>query len=409
MATSLHSALPRPSLRIAPAVVIAALALLSVAYVALFAPMVALPVDGRFTNARGGFAGGDFALFYSAGRLAAQGDAAAAYDLARYRLTHSEYMAPAPPRAPWIYPPTTLLALRALGTLPPEAALWTWLALGALAGAAAAALAGGARLAPLGVLFPGIGQALVCGQNGAFSALLLAAVLHFWTAAPLAAGAALGLLSYKPQIMAVALCAALALRAWRLAAAATATAGALVLASLAVDGLAPWLALPRAFADLAAYLPEATLVRARWVTPFGLALAAGAPPALAMTLQAVAAPAVLAAIVAVFRRTADAFARSAAIAAGTLLFTPYGYDYDLAILVVPTACLLARLGDAPRFARGDLARLAVLWLAPLLSYPAAIAFGFTPAGVLLVAILAFAWSTAGRAKCANSEQPAPIP
>ncbi len=170
MATELRAVLSTSSVRLAPLFAVATLSLLGLLYVALFAQAVTLPVDSRFANSRGSFAGGDFVLFYSAGRLAAQGEAAAAYDLTRYRSAHAEVMDAETPRAPWIYPPTTLLALRALGHLPPIEALWTWLALSALAGAGAAAIVGGWRLAPLGLLYPGIGQALVCGQNGAFSA-----------------------------------------------------------------------------------------------------------------------------------------------------------------------------------------------------------------------------------------------
>ncbi len=390
MATELRAVLSTSSVRLAPLFAVATLSLLGLLYVALFAQAVTLPVDSRFANSRGSFAGGDFVLFYSAGRLAAQGEAASAYDLSRYRAAHAAIMDAETPRAPWIYPPTTLLALRGLGALPPTAALWTWLALSALAGAAAAAIVGGWRLAPFGAIFPGIGQALVCGQNGAFSALLLAAAVRFWGTAPLAAGAALGVLSYKPQIMAVALCAALALRAWRVAAGAIVVAGALVGLSLLVDGFDPWLALPAAFEDLSAYLPSAPLVRARWVTAFGFALALGAPAPVAMAVQAVVGLAALAAVVLVWRRSDDPFARSAALAAGTLLFTPYGYDYDLAILVVPAACLLARTADLASIPAGALALLALLWLAPLVSFPAALAFGFTPAVLALAALLASA-------------------
>ncbi|MBL8835230.1 MAG: DUF2029 domain-containing protein [Alphaproteobacteria bacterium] len=395
MATDLRAALSTSPARLAPLLAVAVLALLSIGYVALFAQAVTLPVDGRFANARGSFAGGDFVLFYSAGRLAAQGEPAAAYDLTRYRAAHAEVMDAETPRAPWIYPPTTLLALRALGHLPPIEALWTWLALSALAGAGAAAIVGGWRLAPLGLLYPGIGQALVCGQNGAFSALLLAAVVRFWSAAPLAAGAALGVLSYKPQIMAVTLCAAFALRAWRVAGGALFVAFALVGLSLLVDGLAPWEALPAAFADLSAYLPSAPLVRARWVTAFGLALALGAGPGAAMAVQAAVGLAALAAVVLVWRRTDDPFARSAVLAAGTLLFTPYGYDYDLAILVVPAACLLARAPDLASLPARAVAMLALLWLLPLVSFPSALAFGGTPASLVLAAVLAGAFVQGG--------------
>lgn len=329
------------SVEIARAAVLLVLALGAV-YWALGLWFATWPADG-FVSRAGLAAGGDFIAFWGAATLAAQGDPAAPYDLARFvPALGAAVPAIAAPRFPWAYPPFVAVLLRPLGWLDPAPALALWYgAAMACAALTVRLVLDGWRLAPLAVVFPPVAHALTCGQNGPMSAALMAAIVTLWSRAPALAGAALGLLAYKPQFAAVAALLALALRAWRILAAAGIVVALLILLSLAIDGAAPWVAF---FAQSRAQLDhvaDGSLPLDRVVTIFALARALGLGTAPALALQAALAAAALVAVVALWRLSDDLFVRALSLTAATILVTPYAFDYDLAILLVPAAALFA--------------------------------------------------------------------
>jgi len=95
----------------------------------------------------------------------------------------------------------------------------------------------------------------------------------------------------------------------------------------------------------------------RMQTPFALAMSLHAPKAVALAVQAGAALAAAALVVAAVRRCQPATAIGISVLAGPW-FSPYGYDYDLPQLVVGLALLIGPAAHLSPLAR----RLALLCL-----------------------------------------------
>lgn len=349
------------------ALLIVGLLALSALYWLLGFLWVTLPVDG-FTNRSGGAAGGDFLAFWVAPSMAAAGDAAAAFDLARFgdavRAVAPSMTSP----NPWAYPPSVQLLLRPLAWLSPAGALALWYAL-ILACALLTVRLGAGRwaAAPLALGFFPLVHALNNGQNGTITAALIAVVATQWTRAPALAGIAIGLMSYKPQFAAVAGILALALGIWRIAAVAVLTGLVLLAASLAVDGPAPWLAFLAQTRIQVELIAAGRLPLDRIVTVFAFLAARGVPSGIALAVQAASALAAIATAVWLWQRSEDGFARALALVAATLLATPYAFDYDMAMLALPAALLLRRDGAPLSVPASSAAWLVAFDLVPFLA------------------------------------------
>lgn len=328
---------------------------------------VTLPVDG-FTNRSGGAAGGDFLAFWVAPGFAAAGDAAGAFDLARFAEAVRAVAPSMTSPNPWAYPPTVQLLLRPLAWLSPAGALALWYAL--ILGCALATVRLGAgrwAAAPLALGFFPLVHALANGQNGTITAALIAVVVTQWSRSPALAGLAIGLMGYKPQFAAVAFVLALALGAWRVVAAAVVAGLALLAASLAVDGGAPWLAFLAQTRTQVELIASGRLPLDRIVTVFAFLAARGVPAGIALAAQGASALAAIAAAIWTWRRTQDGFARALALVAATLLATPYAFDYDMAMLALPAALLLRRDGAPLAVSASAAAWLVAFDLVPFLA------------------------------------------
>jgi hypothetical protein len=349
-------------------VLLLVLATIGAAYLAFGLYYGAIVATPPFLNRSGTAAGGDFAAFWAATTLAAGGDPASAYDHARFSSLIMS-VAPVVDRPnPWSYPPVVMLLLRPLGWLDPVPALLLWYVLIGGAALAAVRVATGRWTASgWALLFPPVVHSLINGQNGTVTAFLFASFLALFRRAPFVAGMALGLLVYKPHLAVVPACLALAFGAWRVLSGAAITAAVLVGASLALDGAAPWAGFIAQSQAQLALMTGGRLPIHRLVTPFALLFAAGVPATLALALHGAIALAAIGAAILVWRRDAAPLPRALALTLAAVLVTPYAYDYDLAILLVPAALLL-RPGSAP-FALDDVAMrwIVALGAAPVLT------------------------------------------
>lgn len=228
-----------------------------------------------------------------------------------------------PERVPFAYPPSALLILKPFGQLP----IWTALALWTALSAAAMFLV--ARQAAIALLMPACVLSLVHGQTGILvGALGWAGVGRF----PLLLGLAAAI---KPHLL-IALPIAYASTRDRNALAWTIAGGLLlVLASVAVWGVDPWLRWVAALDDFLAMIVNHDLARFN-VGPKGLVRLFGFP-AWAYPLG-IAMGAALTWVT--FRTTSDLTDRYAALACGSALFSPYVLAYDLAGLSVAAAAML---------------------------------------------------------------------
>ncbi len=71
--------------------------------------------------------GGDFVLYYAASELAREGSPAAAYDPTALHAMEKKTIGAEVPLWPWFYPPTLLMAVLPLASLPFLVALALWL------------------------------------------------------------------------------------------------------------------------------------------------------------------------------------------------------------------------------------------------------------------------------------------
>ncbi len=205
------------------------------------------------------------------------------------------------------------------------------------------------------------------GQNGFLTAALLGGALVVLDRRPLLAGILLGLLVYKPQY-GLMLPVVLAVSGrWRCFASAAATVALLAIATTLVFGAAAW----HAFAVFSEFTRTVVLEQGNtgWYkiqSMFAWARMWGAPIPLAYALQGIAIAAVATALAWLWRSAASYPLKAAALCLGTILATPYSFDYDMMVLA-PAIAFLAADGFARGFGPWQKTALAALWLVPLVA------------------------------------------
>jgi hypothetical protein len=331
--------------------------------------------------------GTDFSDVWTAGRMALDGRAPDAWNwAAHYQVQQAVHGDPHVPFYGWHYPPPFLLLASLLACLPYLAALFVWQAAslwGALKVCRAILPGRTALLAALGA--PVV---LVCaahGQNGFLTAALLGAGLLLLDRRPLLAGLLFGCLVYKPQFALVVPLLLLAGGYVRAIAGAFASAALLIGATLAIWGWPVW----QAFLDSLPLTRQVVIEQGEtgWYkiqSPFACVRMWGGSIAFAYAVQGAM---TLLAMGAVFwlTRAARPNLRNAAVCAAAMLSTPYVLDYDLVVLGLGAAFLVAD-GLERGFLSWDKSLLALVWIAPLVSRSLA-EFAFVPLGQASIVIL----------------------
>jgi hypothetical protein len=204
------------------------------------------------------------------------------------------------------------------------------------------------------------------GQNGALSGALLGAAAWALDRRPVFAGVCIGLLSYKPH-MGLLLPLALAItRRWRCFFAAGVTVAALCLLTTLVIGPDIWAAYVGRGPDARRWLEsDDGSYLEKWITIFGAIRLHGGGLGTAYASQAVAGLVAGGAVLATLRRATPGVAIIAAVTAAIPFCSPFMLEYDLMILAVPLAWLIAE-GTRTGFLRGELAAILFAWFAPAL-------------------------------------------
>ncbi|RTL72771.1 MAG: DUF2029 domain-containing protein [Hyphomicrobiales bacterium] len=295
--------------------------------------------------------GRDFVNLWGAGRLILDGQWPALFSKTSYldglhRVFH-------PSLAPhfWSYPPTNFFLAVPLALLPyaVSLAVWTLLGLGAMLWAAGIGLSTTQRHAVIVLLLiaPATFTNIISGQNGFFSAALLAGTFLLLDERPVIAGVLCGLLSLKPHLAIVAMPALLALGAWRVIFWAGVTAVGVALASVTAFGWGPWQSfvlatVPAQGAMLKTFTGFFTTMV---VSPYGMLRHLGLQHDAAMAAQAVVSVATVAAAMIAVRRTQDATLRLGFVAAATFVASPYALTYDMPIIALVIARFAVRDGE----------------------------------------------------------------
>lgn len=309
---------------------------------------------------------GDYANFWSASKLVLSGKPALIYNTDELLAvqqkalgTHRRYEGGC-----LCYPPTFLLVVSPLGIFPYLPSLFIWI--GVTLGFYLLVLS---RISthpvflPLCLTFTGVGENFAFGQNGFLTGALLGGGLLLLDRRPLAAGCLFGLLSYKPQFMILVFPALLFGRYWKGLISTLAASIILVLVSMLLFGYHIWLDYLKIIPLPQEYLEMGLMMWNIMPTFFAATLSAGLPVKAAYLVQGVVMLAALAGVAWVWGKKTSLASRGAVLVLGTLLFTPYDYVYDLAILALPLAWLWE---DGRRHGRrpGELLLLLLGWLMP---------------------------------------------
>lgn len=323
--------------------------------------------DGATLVNQGGFVTGhDFVAFYAASKAVWSGDAAMVYDRDFMMAAQIEvvgtsdigYLA-------FMYPPTYLLLVAPLATLPyfPALALWQTLPFVVLL-----LLLRRIPLPPIALVMaagaPAVAQALFAGQNGLVFALFLGGGLMVLDRRPLLAGLLLGLATAKPQLAALLVPALIAGREWKALAAMLAAGAGLALLSAVLLGAGVWSSYITVPGDIREYMALGRFPWSRMPTLYTAARLAGLSDTAGAVLQAAGTSLVVAGIAWIWWRAGPANLRIASVLAGVPLATPFMYDYDLPFMLIAIGLYLAdALARGP--AQWEKIMLLLVWLQPV--------------------------------------------
>lgn len=314
----------------------------------------------------------DFFAFQSIARFAAEGHPERAYQpdvlLALERELAKD---PELKLLPAAYPPWFALMIRPLGSMEMVQSYRLWV-FSTLAAAGIVALLIGRRwwMLPIALLMPAVAFSAATGQNGNLSAALLGAGLLLLRSRPALAGVFLGLLAYKPQLaLALPFC-LLAGGHVRTLTSAALTFAAMIAASAAAFGPEPLLAfVANLTTESGRFFGGGKLeLWHRMPTVMIAALQLGASRTLASVLHAAVALGALAALIGLWRSTRRDDLRALGLVASMPLLSPYFFDYDLALAIVPIAFFVRRMTEVQWSGPHPLV-IATLWCtAPWLTY-----------------------------------------
>ena len=319
--------------------------------------------------------GQDWMVFHSAVRAFLDGDLHRLYDgvwlTDVINQRYASWLKQPLSLHPWLYPPPFLLLLLPIGGLSFLTSYILFMAV-TFTGMTLAVgrLTGQVRLACAALLlFPQTPFALLAGQNSYLTGGLMIAGLGLLRSNPLAAGALLGILCYKPQMVLMLPVALLAGQHWRVAAIAIVTGLVLSLASLAVFGLGLW----RDWLQVMLY-PSDTY--AEWLltgrqggqSVYACALKLGASHGAANIAQYVGTLTAAIGVWLAFRRPLPANLRVAVVLTATLLAAPHVSSQD-AVMLCAASLLLLHHGMTHRFLPGDLPAIAGIWVMELFDPP----------------------------------------
>ena len=276
----------------------------------------------------------------------------------------------------WHYPPPFLFVASLLAQFPYAVAFAGWVTASLLPYLAVMrAVVGRAALGVmLAIACPMVISNALVGQNGYLTAALIGGTLLLLPSRPRLAGICLGLLTYKPQYGLLFPIVLIAASEWTVFFSAAATAIALAFVSWLAFGTESWLAffhwMPR-FSQ--AFFVEGKVPWWKMQSLFAMVRHLGGSELIAWTLQWILSAAVATTLVVLWRSKVRYSLKAAALAAGTLLTTPYLFMYDMVVLAIPVAWLV-RVGLARGFHSYEL---------PALACAAALVFGFIFTGVPL--------------------------
>lgn len=362
---------------------------IAIAFLLAFVATLASMRDMMLSADRG--FGGDFIAFYAAGTLAREGRPEAAYDMATITEAEKRALPQATYALMYAYPPVFQMVLKPLAGLPYVWAYIVWASVLFALHVALWRVAFGNSPA----FWAALGSSSVYlnvlhGQNGLLSAALLGIGLLSLGHRPLLAGLAIGALCYKPQLGISVGMLLLAGGQWRAVGGAALSVTVLCAASAAVLGLDVWRAFIEHGSSARVVLEGDGGPLDKIASVYALARKLGSPVAIAYAMHAVVALAVMVLAIRTWRRAREGWPRIAVAAATVPLVSPYLFDYDLAVIVLPIGVLLLdgfRNGWMP----GMRIVLPIAWIVPAVAPKLAEITGLQIMPLASIALFWAAW------------------
>ena len=349
-----------------------------------------IPVRGSVFNAYGTLVGGDFIVFYAAAKTALGGDFALIYDAPHLFQLQDAIAGDKTEGMPFVYPPVALLLWVPFATQAYVPAFYVWMltTVGCLA-AVTHRIGRSWVVSALIVMSPLVLRAATTGQSGNLAAVLIGIACLGLQKHPLAAGAALGCLVFKPHLaIMVPVCLA-AGRHWRAFWACGTTAGLLVVTSVLLFGVEAWLDCVHsagAFADH--YFSDLGNMWHRVPTVHNAVNRLTGSEQISWVVQIGVAACTVILTAKVWSQSGDVMARSLSLAAATFLVSPKALMYDTAIFAIPLAYLLVGWRQG-RIGLGACVLTICLWGLPLFGEVAR-AWGWQPSPLLFLVALGYA-------------------
>ena len=371
---------------------------IAVAFLLAFIATLASMRDMMLSTDRG--FGGDFIAFYAAGSLAREGRPEAAYDRAAITEAEKRALPQATYMLMYAYPPVFQMVLKPLAGLPYVWAYIVWAAVLFALHVAVWRIAFGNSPA----FWAALGSSSVYlnvlhGQNGLLSAALIGIGLLSLRHRPLLAGIAIGALCYKPQLGVSVGLLLIAGGQWRAVGGAALSVIVLCAASAAVLGPDIWRAFVEHGSSARMVLEGDGGPLDKIASVYSLLRKLGAPVMACYALHGLVALGVMTLAIRAWRRGGAELPRIAMAAATVPLVSPYLFDYDLALIVLPIGALLLdgfRHGWMP----GMRIILIIAWFAPAIAPKLAEHSGLQ---IMPLASLALFWAAWRRCETQTEE------
>ena len=326
-----------------------------------------VPAGEGFDNHTGKTAGGDFLVFYNAAVMTIDGNAAAVWNHAAFEASLAEVFGRQVRYLHFFNPPVGLLLWWPFGYLSFFPALWLWTLLPA-AGLAwcLKRLTKSWFAAMLCTAAPLMTYNAGAGQTGAFFAMALALLVLHLDRRPAFAGGVGALYVLKPHLaVALPICLAIEGR-WRAFFAMGMVTAALLLVSLGLFGPEVWHAFFKGIGHHSGEIfSKGTPLFDRSPSLLLGALQMGLPAVGAWTVQVVGSVLALVMGLYVWRNSNDQLLKLFALTLTICLLTPKIMHYDLPVLLIPIAFVIARL-EAGNADPALVILSMVIWVSPFL-------------------------------------------
>ena len=325
-----------------------------------------------YTDRMGKPVGGDFSAFWASSHVLLTGKASDVYDdniifAVEKSIAGVDYRNPIP------YPPTFFFVIAPLALLAYIPSLILWLAVTfSVFQYVTYRFAPHALTIWLTFSFPGAFQNVIHGHNGFVTASILGLAFLIIEKRPFAAGLILGLLSFKPHLIAIVPLFLLVGRAWRTLAGLGISVFVLVLASAILFGIESWIRFFEKIPFMLYLLKGGFLQMHQVVSTVGALLLAGVPYQAAILVHLLFSAIGIGMAVITWYRNKPASIRHSMLVLTILLVTPYANSYDLTLLALPICWIGWEAYKDDSISSFDSFFLITAWCLPILSVSIAV-------------------------------------